>query len=201
MTMRQARSTVLLALAAAVAALAAGCGGSDNAAPTTDTQTTPAPSALRVGLITDLGQLNDDGFNELAYNGLKRAQRELGVKGRVVEAKSAADYVPNMTTLARQGYDLIVGVGFAQGNAVATALPSPSSTSTSRSSRASPPTWRGCSSGRSRSGISSATWGRFPRSGPEAARSAPSAVSRSLRSIASSRATELARRPPYPARR
>jgi len=121
MTMRQARSTVLLALAAAVAALAAGCGGSDDAAPTTDTQTTPAPSALRVGLITDLGQLNDDGFNELAYNGLKRAQRELGVKGRVVEAKSAADYVPNMTTLARQGYDLIVGVGFAQGDAVATA--------------------------------------------------------------------------------
>jgi basic membrane protein A len=121
MTMRQARSTVLLALAAAVTALAAGCGGSDDAAPTTDTQTTPAPSALRVGLITDLGQLNDDGFNELAYNGLKRAQRELGVKGRVVEAKSAADYVPNMTTLARQGYDLIVGVGFAQGDAVATA--------------------------------------------------------------------------------
>jgi basic membrane protein A len=119
--MRQARSPVLLALAAAVAALAAGCGGSDNAAPTTDTQTTPAPSALRVGLITDLGQLNDDGFNELAYNGLKRAQRELGVQGRVVEAKSAADYVPNMTTLARQGYDLIVGVGFAQGDAVATA--------------------------------------------------------------------------------
>ncbi len=101
--------------------MAAGCGGSDDAAPTTDTQTTPAPSALRVGLITDLGQLNDDGFNELAYNGLKRAQRELGVKGRVVEAKSAADYVPNMTTLARQGYDLIVGVGFAQGDAVATA--------------------------------------------------------------------------------
>ncbi len=112
------RHTVLLAAVVAVAALAAGCGGSDDA---TDTQTTPASTALKVGLITDLGQLNDDGFNELAYAGLKRAQRELGVAGRVVEAKSAADYVPNMTTLARQGYDLIVGVGFAQGDAVATA--------------------------------------------------------------------------------
>jgi basic membrane protein A len=43
------------------------------------------------------------------------------VQGRVIESRSAADYVPNMTALARQGYDLIVGVGFAQGDAVATA--------------------------------------------------------------------------------
>lgn len=121
MTMRHARRAALLAAAVAVAALVAGCGGSDDATPTTDALTTPASTALRVGLITDLGQLNDDGFNELAYTGLKRAQRELGVEGRVVEAKSAADYVPNMSTLARQGYDLIVGVGFAQGDAVATA--------------------------------------------------------------------------------
>ena len=33
----------------------------------------------------------------------------------------ASDYVPNMTTLARQGYDVIIGVGFAQGDAIATA--------------------------------------------------------------------------------
>ncbi len=37
----------------------------------------------------------------------------------MLEAKSAADYIPNMTTLARQGYDLVVGVGFAQGDAIA----------------------------------------------------------------------------------
>ena len=119
MTKRQARSAALLVAAVVAAALVAGCGGSDDAAGTTDTQTTP--SGLKVGLITDLGQLNDDGFNELAYNGLKRAERELGVQGRVLEAKSAADYVPNMTTLARQGYDLVIGVGYAQGDAVATA--------------------------------------------------------------------------------
>jgi basic membrane protein A len=119
MTKRQARSAALLVAAVVAAALVAGCGGSDDAAGTTATQTTP--SGLKVGLITDLGQLNDNGFNELAYNGLKRAERELGVDGRVVEAKSAADYVPNMTTLARQGYALIIGVGYAQGDAVATA--------------------------------------------------------------------------------
>ncbi len=78
-------------------------------------------SGLKVGLVADAGQLNDNGFNELAYKGLKRAERELGVKGRVVEAKTAADYVPNMSSLARQDYDLIIGVGFAQGDAIAAA--------------------------------------------------------------------------------
>jgi len=105
---------------AAVALLAAGCGGSDKGA-TTAADTTTSTAAVKVGLITDLGQLNDNGFNELAYNGLKRAERELGVEGRVIESKSAADYVPNMTALARQGYDLIIGVGYAQGSAIATA--------------------------------------------------------------------------------
>jgi basic membrane protein A len=112
-----------VALLAVVAVLAAGCGGSDETSgstTTTATETTPAKQ-LKVGLVADAGELNDNGFNELAYNGLKRAERELGIKGRVVEANSAADYVPNMTTLARQGYDLIIGVGFAQGDAIAAA--------------------------------------------------------------------------------
>jgi basic membrane protein A and related proteins len=113
----------VLGLVAVVAAVAAGCGGSDETSgstTTTSTETTPS-TALKVGLVADAGELNDNGFNELAYNGLKRAERELGIKGRVVEANSAADYVPNMTTLARQGYDLIIGVGFAQGDAIAAA--------------------------------------------------------------------------------
>jgi len=105
-----------------LAALAlAGCGSSDDdnsAVATTSAETTESTEQLRVGLITDLGQLDDDGFNELAYKGLKRAEKELGVKGRVIESASAADYIPSMTSLARQGYDLIIGVGFAQGDAV-----------------------------------------------------------------------------------
>jgi len=112
------------ALVLAATALAAGCGGSDEAGGTTaNTETTiTAPSSdLRVALVADAGQLNDNGFNELAYKGLKRAQRVLGVQGRVVEAQSAADYIPNMSTFARQGYDLVIGVGFAQGDAIAAA--------------------------------------------------------------------------------
>jgi basic membrane protein A len=110
---------LLTALLAVLVLALAACGGDDDgeAAGTTTT----AEDALKVGLITDLGQLNDRGFNQLAFQGLKRAERELGVEGRVLESRSASDYVPNMTTLARQGYDMIFGVGFAQGDAIATA--------------------------------------------------------------------------------
>ena len=109
----------LLALVLVLALLAAGCGGdeepeSGRVVTTQAAETQP----LRVGLITDLGQLDDNGFNELAYRGLQRAEKELGVEGRVVESASAADYIPNMSTLARDGYDLVIGVGFAQGDAI-----------------------------------------------------------------------------------
>lgn len=107
----------LTPLALLLAALAlAGCGGSDDETATPTTQ--PAEDAIRVGLIVDQGQLDDNGFNELAFRGLQRAEEELGVKGRVVESASAADYIPNMTSLARQDYDLVIGVGFAQGDAL-----------------------------------------------------------------------------------
>jgi basic membrane protein A len=106
-----------LALLASVLVLAA-CGGSDDEDATPAATTTEASEQLRVGLITDLGQLDDDGFNELAYRGVQRAEKELGIKSRVVESASAADYIPNMTRLARDGYDLVIGVGFAQGDAI-----------------------------------------------------------------------------------
>jgi basic membrane protein A len=108
--------SILLALVLAVLALA-GCGGDDDEA-TPPAATTAAEPQLRIGLIVDQGQLDDNGFNELAFKGVKRAEAELGVKGRVIESASAADYIPNMTSLARQDYDLIIGVGFAQGDAI-----------------------------------------------------------------------------------
>ncbi len=103
-------SRVALVAAAVALAAVAGSGAAATAKPA---------KVFKVGLSTDAGQLNDHGFNELAYNGLKKAERVLGVQGRLVQAVSAADYVPNMAALARQGYDLIIGVGFAQGDAIA----------------------------------------------------------------------------------
>jgi basic membrane protein A and related proteins len=107
-----------LAIALVAGLLITGCGGDDG-----DEAGTPTlgKSSVRVALVTDVGQLNDRGFNQLAYEGLKKAERDLGVMIRVVESASAADYVPNYSSLARQNFDLIIGVGFAQGDAIDTA--------------------------------------------------------------------------------
>jgi len=53
--------------------------------------------------------------------GLLRAQRELGVQGTVYHSNSQLDYLPNMTTLARKGYDLTIAVGYTAATAVDTA--------------------------------------------------------------------------------
>ena len=70
-------------------------------------------------MVTDIGGLNDRGFNALAYKGLKQAESELGADIRVLTSKSNADYVPNLSSLARQKYDLVVAVGFLMGDATA----------------------------------------------------------------------------------
>jgi basic membrane protein A len=103
---------VTIALVVAVLVLvAAGCGSKKSA---TTTATTQAAPAFKVGLSTDTGGLNDRSFNHLAYVGLKRAQAELGVQTRVVTAASSSDYIPNLTALARQGFNLVIGVGFTE---------------------------------------------------------------------------------------
>jgi basic membrane protein A len=109
-------------LAVLLAVLAAGCGSKKNAAGTTTaaSTTTTAASSFKVGLSTDTGGLNDRSFNHLAYVGLQRAAGELGVQTRVVTSKSPSDYIPNLTALAKQGYDLIIGVGFTEIDALKT---------------------------------------------------------------------------------
>ena len=76
--------------------------------------------SIRAALVTDIGGLNDRGFNEAANNGRKRAESELGLETRVLISKQNGDYVPNLTTLVRQQFDLIVSNGFLMGDATGT---------------------------------------------------------------------------------
>jgi basic membrane protein A len=99
-------------LALAAVALALVTGASAAKAPTAKT------ASLKVGLVTDIGGLNDRGFNHLAYVGLQTAESKLGIQGSVSESKSAADYIPNLSTFAQQGYDLVIAVGFLMTDAV-----------------------------------------------------------------------------------
>jgi basic membrane protein A and related proteins len=95
------------------AALAVGFVGS---AKSTKAEATP----LKVAVVTDIGGLNDKGFNDLANKGLQRAKAQLGVQGRVFISKSAGDYIPNLSTAARQGNDLVFAIGFLMGDQLAT---------------------------------------------------------------------------------
>ncbi|HEY8193384.1 MAG TPA: BMP family ABC transporter substrate-binding protein [Gaiellaceae bacterium] len=115
------RSTVL---SLGVVVLLTACGGGDDSSAKTESTAGIDKAEFKIALVTDVGQLNDRGFNQLAYEGLKRAEKELGVEIKVAQSNSAADYIPNHTAMARQGFDLIIGVGFAQGEAVAEAAKS-----------------------------------------------------------------------------
>jgi basic membrane protein A len=86
---------------------------------TATTQESAKPK-IKVGLVTDIGGLNDRSFNALANKGLEDAKGSLGIDGRVITSKANSDYVPNLTTLAQQKYDLIIGVGFLMADAVGT---------------------------------------------------------------------------------
>ena len=112
------RSLVLLGV---VALFVAGCGGSSKSSSQSSTTTgSQAGSGKKIGLVTDIGGLNDRGFNHLSYVGLQRAGSELGVQTKVFQAKSTQDYVPNLSTFARQGYNLTIGVGFTEATAIDT---------------------------------------------------------------------------------
>lgn len=85
----------------------------------------PADSAkqLKIGMVFDSGGRGDKSFNDSAYAGLERAQKELGVQIMTVDSKSEKDYETNLQTLAEQGYDLVLAIGITQANALNTVAP------------------------------------------------------------------------------
>ena len=71
-----------------------------------------------VGLVTDVGKINDKSFNQSAWEGVQKAQAD-GVADVVqfIETADAKDYAKNIATFADAGYDVIVTVGFNLGEA------------------------------------------------------------------------------------
>ncbi|MGI5950043.1 BMP family lipoprotein [Peptoniphilus sp.] len=73
---------------------------------------------LNVGFVTDEGGVNDESFNQGAWEGLKKAKDELGINAEYLESKDSKDYTPNLETFADQEKDLIFGAGFKMGAAI-----------------------------------------------------------------------------------
>ncbi len=67
---------------------------------------------FQVGMITDIGGIDDASFNATSWAGVERAENELGIQGDFLESQAQTDYAPNITQFINQGYELIVTVGF-----------------------------------------------------------------------------------------
>jgi len=72
---------------------------------------------LCVGLVTDVGEIDDKSFNQSAWEGVQLAETELGAIVNYIETKDAKDYLANMQLFIDKDYDVIVTVGFALGAA------------------------------------------------------------------------------------
>ncbi len=95
--------------------------------PTATTEAAPPPTAttgappeeLLVGMVSDVGGIDDASFNQNTWDGLAMAEEKLGVQAQFIESQAQADYEKNITELAEQEYDLIITVGFLLGDATA----------------------------------------------------------------------------------
>lgn len=117
----------LMALLVVLSMLAAQCGGPATEAPPPAETEAPAPAeteapapppaeeAYRIGLVTDVGKVNDGTFNQYAYEGLLRAAEEFSLDNAFIETQQPTDYEKNVQQFVDEGFDQIVTVGFMMG--------------------------------------------------------------------------------------
>lgn len=100
----------ILAILAASGLVAAACG------------TIPGlGGGAKVGMVTDIGQLEDKSFNEFSWAGVQEGAERIGGTAEVIVTRDTADYQQNIQTFVDQDYDVIVTVGFLIGSDTLTA--------------------------------------------------------------------------------
>ena len=134
------RAGKLMAALFAMALLVAACGGSGGedaetdagasepaaeASPDTDDEGAGAAEGgdIKAAMVTDVGGLGDNSFNDSANAGLERAADELGAEINVLESGAPTDYVNNLTQLAQNGFSPVFAVGFLMTDAVTEIAP------------------------------------------------------------------------------
>jgi basic membrane protein A len=111
---RVSRIAVAGVATAALAVTVSACGSSS-------TDSAGSGKSKGIGLAYDVGGKGDQSFNDAAYAGLQKAEKDFGVGGRDVEPQdneSDADKTQRLETLAKSGYNPVIGVGFAYAPAV-----------------------------------------------------------------------------------
>ena len=87
------------------ASMLVGCSSSETKESTNKT--------IKVGMVADMGGINDESFNQSAWEGLQQAEKDLGIEIKVIESKQASEYIPNMESLLDEDADMVIGVGYA----------------------------------------------------------------------------------------
>ena len=117
--------TLLAVLLMAMTLVACGGGNkkeaNNKAENATKEESIEAKTDVNVGFVTDEGGVNDQSFNQGVWEGLQKAQKELGIKAEYIESKDTKDYTPNLETFADQEKNIIVGAGYKMGGNVAEA--------------------------------------------------------------------------------
>ncbi|MFK0281368.1 BMP family protein [Streptomyces sp. NPDC090499] len=106
---------------AVIALAAAGCGKSSSDSGATSTNSSGKYNGKGIGLAYDIGGKGDQSFNDAAFAGFEKAEKEFGIGGRDIEpqdGESDADKVQRLDTLAKAGYNPIIGVGYSYAPAV-----------------------------------------------------------------------------------
>jgi peptide/nickel transport system substrate-binding protein len=126
--MRKLLYTVLSVLT--VLALLAGCApeatevATEEPAVPTQAPAAPEPEEeeepFKVGMVTDVGGIDDKSFNATSWHGMEMAEEELGAEVAYLESQQQTDYAVNITQFLDQDYDMIITVGYLLGEDTAT---------------------------------------------------------------------------------
>jgi len=101
----------------------AACGGktASPSASATPSGTASASKSFSVAMVTDVGGVNDQSFNQSAWEGLQQFKKDTSANVNYLESKQESDYGPNLDKLVDQKNDLIWGIGFAMADALKSA--------------------------------------------------------------------------------
>jgi basic membrane protein A len=104
----------LMSLLVMLSMVVTACGGGTSGTASADCS---KPEVFCVGLVTDVGKIDDKSFNQSTWEGVKQAEKDLGAKVQYIETTDSKDYAKNIAQFGDAKYDVIVTVGFALGEA------------------------------------------------------------------------------------
>lgn len=122
---------MLIAIFMVISIALVGCGNSENSnvgqeenntEPNNNEETEKSEEEktvdFKVGMVTDIGGVNDNSFNQSAWEGLQELQAETGIEIDYLQSQSDADYVPNLNQFVKADWDVTWGIGFMMGDSI-----------------------------------------------------------------------------------